>query len=107
MPLLVAQPDTSQIYIFNNEGNNIAVPDSANQQLSPGYNIKNGFQGGAQTDIFTSTPAWNAWSGTWTCECSLMNLIHPHRTEPATDQQQSVKRDLEGRPRVPLRFSKA
>jgi hypothetical protein len=57
-----------QIYAYQTSGNNIVVPDSATQELSPGYSWKNGFSGGAQNDIFTSTAAFSSKSHTWHCE---------------------------------------
>jgi hypothetical protein len=59
------------IYVFNNDGDNIAIPDSATQEMAPGYNWKNGFRGGAQNDIFTAQPAWNAKTHSWKCEYLL------------------------------------
>jgi hypothetical protein len=37
------------VYVFQNEGNNIVLPNYAVQGLSPGYNFKNGFKSGEYT----------------------------------------------------------
>jgi hypothetical protein len=56
-----------QIYAYQTSGNNIAVPSTATQELSPGYSWKNGFSGGAQNDIFSTTRAYSKRSNTWHC----------------------------------------
>jgi hypothetical protein len=53
--------------------------------MAPGYNMKNGFNGGAQNDIFALNPAWNGVSGTWSCECSWVNIeSHVKRNRRST-----------------------
>jgi hypothetical protein len=58
----------SQIYAYQATSNNIVVPEFATQELSPGYNWKNGFSNGAQSDIFATKPAYDPSSGSWRCK---------------------------------------
>jgi hypothetical protein len=43
------------VFVYQQDGNNIDVPPGAAQQLAPGYSRKNGFNPGAQDDIFVSS----------------------------------------------------